>query len=139
MNTGICIIHKKDRDINEEMKKTIEQGFYHCQLISWDNSLWTGEEEVKINQALIMDTTHCGSQGIPAVESAPLVLDKNGKLELTIYIDHTVIEVFANDRQAITRYAYQIHEDSVRAFISASNEKMIKNVFVHEIAPTNFY
>ncbi|MEF9878954.1 MAG: GH32 C-terminal domain-containing protein, partial [Clostridia bacterium] len=37
---------------------------------------------------------------------APLTLEANEKLELTLYLDKSVIEIFANQRQAITRRVY---------------------------------
>ncbi len=55
---------------------------------------------------LAMDTTKCGSIGRPAVESAPFELSPNETLTLNIFIDKSVIEVYANERQAICRRAY---------------------------------
>ena len=41
-----------------------------------------------------------------AVEYAPLKLKDNEKLNMNIFVDRSVIEVFANDRQAISRRAF---------------------------------
>lgn len=37
---------------------------------------------------------------------APLLLHDKEKLDLTIYIDHSIVEVFANERQCITKRIY---------------------------------
>ena len=52
---------------------------------------------------LRVDTRQSGSLNRPVLEEAPLVLAENEQLELILYIDKSVLEVFANDRQAITR------------------------------------
>lgn len=39
MNVGIVIIHTAE-DMREKFKRAAKQGFRHCQLISWQPSLW---------------------------------------------------------------------------------------------------
>ena len=48
MNVGIVIIHAKE-GMAEKFASAASQGFKHCQLISWDPTLWTDEsaEEIK--------------------------------------------------------------------------------------------
>ena len=55
---------------------------------------------------LIMDTTKCGGEGWLIREAAPFELRCGEKLELDIMIDKSVIEVYANRRQAICRRVY---------------------------------
>lgn len=59
---------------------------------------------------LRVDTRQSGSLNRPVLEEAPLVLAENEQLELILYIDKSVLEVFANDRQAITRRIYNPKE-----------------------------
>lgn len=71
----------------------------------------SGEHHVEIlcdpvNGELAVDATHSGSEIRSVRESAPLTFDAGEKAQVTVYIDHSVIEVFANDRQAITRRVY---------------------------------
>ena len=75
------------------------------------------------------------------VEEAPFELQKGEKLVLDILIDKCIVEVYANERQALVR---------TNAFFSESNEKNIslfgeggsarfKSVTVWDMMPSNFY
>ncbi len=55
---------------------------------------------------LILDASHSGSEIHAVRECAPLSLAPGEPADVTVYIDAAVIEVFANDRQAITRRVY---------------------------------
>ncbi len=55
---------------------------------------------------LCFDATRSGRKGRPVLEQAPLELATGEPLHLRVFIDKSVIEVFANDRQAITRRVY---------------------------------
>lgn len=55
---------------------------------------------------LIMDTTKGSVDGWPAVERMPVVLPDDEPLTLTIFVDHSVVEIYANDRAAIVRRVY---------------------------------
>lgn len=59
------------------------------------------------SNALVYDATHA-VQGydVKPIERAPLELGADEKLQLNIFIDRCVIEVFANERQAICRRSY---------------------------------
>jgi len=46
------------------------------------------------------------------VQRAPLDLPKATALQLRIFVDKSVVEVFANDRQAISRRVYPVRPDS---------------------------
>lgn len=48
MNVGVVILHCKD-GLEEKFKVSAEQGFKHCQFISWSPSLWTDEEVEKVS------------------------------------------------------------------------------------------
>ena len=53
-----------------------------------------------------MDTTHSGGEGWLVREEAPFELRDGEALSLDILIDNSVIEVYANKRQAICRRVY---------------------------------
>jgi beta-fructofuranosidase len=55
---------------------------------------------------LIVDTRASGRTGRRIEERAPLVLDEGEALRLDIFVDRSVVEVYANDRQAIVRHIY---------------------------------
>ena len=47
------------------------------------------------------------------IESAPLVLREGEPLRLRVYVDRSVVEVFANGRQSVTKRIYPTRHDSV--------------------------
>lgn len=56
---------------------------------------------------LVMDTTGSGAIGRPACERAPFAAAEGDLVDLTVYVDHSVIEVYAGDRQAICRRVFE--------------------------------
>ena len=79
----------------------------------------TGTEETLIGydyraSSLFLDTSNSGPQNTPkAVESAPLSLALGDPLHLRIFVDRSVVEVFANRRQAIARRIYPADAESL--------------------------
>jgi len=55
---------------------------------------------------LVFDATRSGSDGRRVVERAPLATAPGEPVDLRILVDKSVVEVYANDRQAITRRVY---------------------------------
>ena len=63
---------------------------------------------------LKVDTRRSGPDDTPrAVEAAPLELHPGERLKLRVFVDRSVVEVFANSRQAIARRIYPSRRDSV--------------------------
>lgn len=70
-----------------------------------------GEQYVDIavdrtGEALTVDLSHCGDSPWAVCERAPFSLAPNEPIELDIFVDRSVIEVYANRRQAVCRRAY---------------------------------
>lgn len=57
-------------------------------------------------RTLAIDIDQSGTIGPCANERAPLTLGENEALDLRIYVDRSVIEVFANDKQAVCRRVF---------------------------------
>jgi len=78
-----------------------------------------GEEETVIcyevgAKQLKVDTTRSGEgETTGVVESAPFELKADESLSLRVFVDKSVVEVFANGRQAIARRIYPHREDSL--------------------------
>lgn len=86
-------------------------------------------------QELCLDTRESGADGRPALERAPLKLNRGEPLDLAIYIDQSVIEVFANDKQAICRRVYTAKENAgIRLF--ADGETRFERVEAWEMSPS---
>jgi sucrose-6-phosphate hydrolase SacC (GH32 family) len=62
----------------------------------------------------IFRTTHY--RDIP-VHSAPLHLEEDDLLKLDIFVDYSIIEVFANNRQLITSRVYPTKVDSKDVYV----------------------
>lgn len=43
MKVGICVIHREN-SVTQSIQRIVEQGFDNCQLLSWNNDLWTDDE-----------------------------------------------------------------------------------------------
>ena len=92
----------------------------------------------KNTASLVMDTTLSGPEGRCVCERAPLTLKEGEKLQLDILIDHSVVEVYANERQAICRRVYPtdiLAATGLRAFSDGAN---FGKVTVCAMAETNF-
>ncbi|MBM7566176.1 glycoside hydrolase family 32 protein [Paenibacillus sacheonensis] len=104
-----------------------------------------GEEETLLYYdaeagELVFDSTRSGTDGMPIREAGPFRLADGEKLELTIFLDQSVIELFANDRQAIARRVYPKRPDSTGVYLyceggSASYE----SILAWEMMPSNPY
>lgn len=86
------------------------------------------------NKVLVFDTTASGSTGRRCIERAPLALDEGEELRLDVFVDKSVVEVYANDRQAIVRRIYPL-ADSLGTQIMG-NPKTIRS---WDIMPCNMF
>ena len=71
-------------------------------------------------------------------EGIELDVPENQPLELRVFIDNAVVEVFANDRQAITRRVYPDRDDSdqVRLFCQGGTASFA-DIEIWEMMPSN--
>ncbi len=86
---------------------------------------------------LVFDSLKSGAEGRKAVESAPLHLAPDEELRLRVFIDKSVIEVYANDRQAICRRVYPACK-SDGVYLYAAGDVVFKDVETYEMMPSNF-
>jgi beta-fructofuranosidase len=67
-------------------------------------------------------------------------LKKSETVKLRVFVDKSVVEVFANDRQAISRRVYPERSDSLGVVLFANGSgAQFKNVKSWEMAPANPY
>ncbi len=105
------------------------------------------EEETLIvydaaEQRLKIDTTKSSlAEGQKTVESAPLALKPGEPLALRVFVDRSVVEVFAQDgRQAVVRRIYPVRGDSVGVSVFANGGAAnVREVKVWQMAPSNPY
>ena len=90
---------------------------------------------------LKIDTNNSSLGGGPkSVESAPLKLNPDEPLKLRVFVDKSVVEVFANNRQAVTRRIYPTKKQSLGiALFSTGGSTRITNLHAWDITPANPY
>lgn len=89
---------------------------------------------------LVFDSTHSGGAGRKIIERAPFELAAGEPLRLRVFVDNSVVEVFANDRQAIGRRVYPVHPDSEGIKIFSQNgTTRVRALKAWEMAPSNPY
>jgi len=106
-----------------------------------------GEEQTLIyydavDKKLKIDTTESSlREGPKSVEAGPLELKAGEPLKLRVFIDKSVVEVFANDgRRAIARRIYPSRKDSVGvALFSRGGSLKVPSVEAWEMMPSNPY
>jgi beta-fructofuranosidase len=86
---------------------------------------------------LVFDATKSGQQGRPAIEAAPFPLAEGEPLELTVFVDHSIIEVYANERQAICRRAYP-ETGGERVLVYGTPGAAVASLAAYEMMPSNF-
>ncbi len=92
-------------------------------------------------EKLTVDTSKSSlTEGAKSVEAGPLKLPADEPLKLRIFVDKSVIEVFANDRQAVMRRIYPSRADSLDVKLFANGgEARVKNLEAWEVMPSNPY
>lgn len=87
---------------------------------------------------LVFDSTRSGGEGRKTIERAPFALRPGELLNLRVFVDKSVVEVYANDRQAIGRRVYPTRPDSLGVELFASGgTAQFRRVTAWEIVPSN--
>ena len=105
-----------------------------------------GEEETLVfydaaEKMLKVDTRKSGPEGTPkGVEAGPFELKDGERLKLRVFVDKSVVEVFANGRQAVMRRIYPSREDSVGvSLFSNGGDASVHLLEAWNITPSNPY
>ena len=93
----------------------------------------------KENEKLVFDATYSGTDGWRIKEEAPLVLTKGENLNIDVFVDKSVVEVYANKKQAVCRRVYpeNTRESIFVKFIG--DKSNIQKITVSDMAPANMY
>ena len=104
-----------------------------------------GDEKTRVyydqeENMLKVDTRKSGLNfGRKTIEEAPLEIKDGEMLQLTIYVDKSIIEVFANDRQAIARRIYPSLGGTGISLFSTAGNVTAQSIKAWEIMPSNPY
>jgi sucrose-6-phosphate hydrolase SacC (GH32 family) len=105
-----------------------------------------GEEQTvvyydAVEKKLKVDTTKSSlAEGAKSIEAGPLALADGESLKLRVFVDKSVVEVFANGRQAVMRRIYPSRSDSVGvALFSTGGDARVPKVEAWDLMPSNPY
>lgn len=92
-------------------------------------------------KALKLDTNKSSlAEGPKKIEAAPFALKPGELLTLRVFVDRSVVEVFANDRQAALRRIYPMRSDSLGVSVIANGgAAKVRQVKAWQMAPSNPY
>ncbi|MBP9900590.1 MAG: GH32 C-terminal domain-containing protein [Verrucomicrobia bacterium] len=89
---------------------------------------------------LVFDSTRSGKEGRKVIERAPFALKPGEPLKLRVFVDKSVVEIFANDRQAISRRVYPTRGDSLGLVLFANGgSARFKSVKAWDMMASNPY
>jgi beta-fructofuranosidase len=93
------------------------------------------------DRQLKIDVTKASlGEGPKNVEAGPLALKQGETLSLRVFVDKSVVEAFANDRQAAMRRIYPTRPDSVGVTLFArGGSAKVRQVKAWEMFPSNPY
>ena len=91
------------------------------------------------DKTLKIDTRHASlGEGPKSVESGPLTLADGEPLRLRVFVDRSVVEVFANERQGVVRRIYPTRTDSLGVQLFATGaEVTVSSLRAWDMAETN--
>lgn len=104
-----------------------------------------GKEETVIyydteKKQLVADASRSGIGGRRMLEQAPLELKKGELLQLRVFVDKSVVEVYANDRQAICHRVFPGSRQSTGVVLFVNGGKAsFEQVRAWEMMPSNPY
>ena len=105
-----------------------------------------GEEETvvaydAVGGSLIVATTRSSTRmGKRVIESGPLTLAEDELLRLRVLVDKSVVEAFANDRQAVCRRIYPSRADSLDVSLFADGgDAHVHSITAWDMMPSNPY
>lgn len=95
----------------------------------------------RAKKALVMDmsSVESGYELKPIAEEAPFELKDGETLELDLFVDRSIFEVYANERQAICRRAFPANPKAATAVTALSDGADFGTVSAWELDATNPY
>jgi len=107
--------------------------------ISPDEKFHTDIYYDKEKNLLVFDAKNSGIYGCCICEEAPLVLETDEKLYLDIFVDKSVVEVYANKKQAICRRVYPENPDLASGMKLIGEKSSLISIKAWDMALANPY
>ncbi len=94
-----------------------------------------------VEKKLKIDTTKASlGEGTKKVEAGPFALKDGEPLKLRVFVDNSVVEVFANDRQAAMRHVYPTRPDSLGVVLFSNGGPVkVREARGWKMFPSNAY
>ena len=95
-----------------------------------------------INNKLVFESENKGAESwlkMKKREEMPFTLNESENLELDIFVDKSVVEVYANERQAICRRTYPTNPEKAVGVKFIGNKENILKLEAYSMAPANPY
>jgi len=128
-------------ELSIEMASKNAQQFGVKVCCSADNSEETLIYYDSVDKKLKIDTTKSSlKEGPKSIEAGPFELQEREPLQLRVFVDKSVVEVFANGRQAVMRRIYPTRADSVNVVLfSKGGQVQVESLQAWDIMPSNPY
>ncbi len=91
------------------------------------------------DKKLKIDTRKSGKEGSKKIEAGPFELAAGETLKLRVFVDKSVVEVFANDRQAVMRRIYPSRDSVGVVLFSNGGPTKVTTLKAWEMMPSNPY
>ncbi len=88
---------------------------------------------------LVYEANHPGSELEKSIERAPFRLKEGETLKLRVFLDASVVEAFANERQAMGRRVYPADKHCDRIAVYSSGDVRVISQKIWDMAPVNPY
>jgi len=88
---------------------------------------------------LVFDSTRSGTDGRRKIEQAPFELAAGKPLKLRVFVDKSIVEIYANDRQAICRRVYPGDQSLGVVLFAKGGRAKFSGVKAWEMMPSNPY
>ena len=93
----------------------------------------------KEKQLLVFDARKSGKYGWKIKEEAPLVIDADENLMIDLFVDKSVVEVYANKKQAICRRIYPENPKRATGVKFIGRRESLLSLDVWDMSPANPY
>lgn len=132
-------VHGRDIELRIEMDSGTAARFGVAVCCSPDSQERTAILYDALDHQLKIDTTASSlGEGPKSVEGGPFKLGPGEPLVLRVFVDQSVVEVFANDRQAVMRRIYPTRPDSQGVVLfSQGGDTRVRCVEAWDMAPAN--
>lgn len=140
-------VNEKSYLISENSHEEISLSNVHCE-IEFETTCAEGNNGLKlyynendyvdicvdsINKKVVIDNLNSNSKGRLIKDEAPFDINIGEKIKMRIFIDGSVIEVFVNSKQAVTRQVFPPNFDNLKIVVDTKGKNV--NIKLFDLSP----